>query len=376
MAVLSRRACLVVVAATVLLSHSISTCNAACDVDFIDTCNTTSTICCSSSTQACQNEICVTSCTAPLIADDHFYNGKQCVGLNDCGNGIDNCLDCSGTTCSRCKLGFALQLGGLTCIDLAQTSCEFGTNATLSLSPQTPVYSAICDPPATRQTRSPVASTTLSPIGTPTPAPQASPTDPVTADESIGGLGLSLLAIVVMGVVGGLTVLLCIGVLIYVITTKCSCCQKALPPTYSSGNPQYKTASTDIEMNRLATKPAAKQPKILDFQHSGGDTSDFSSATSHKDSGLKGIEAEEFFKWLAALKKHKATFSILLKEMTTRRDSQTTVTDRQRYTKVVTDLSRLLQLFKQKRSEMVAPTDGMVLLDWAEKTVNKFKQQA
>eukprot|EP00040_Diaphanoeca_grandis_P043772 m.269046 g.269046 ORF g.269046 m.269046 type:complete len:370 (-) comp81924_c0_seq1:304-1413(-) len=342
---------------------------AVCAVEGI--CNATSATCCNA-TQACDDVSCVDDCPSLHVVDRHFVYGRQCVALQTCGNNIEFCLECNVTsgTCTRCQLGFALQLGGLTCINLTSTTCEYGTNATLSLSEQVPVFSAKCDPaPAARQTASPIPSTTRPPIASPTSAPQASPVSSPqgsTPDSNVGGSGLSMLAIIVMAVVGGVTVILCLAVLIYFLAHNCRtccCCRREPPPKYGE----------DIEMNKVNSKA----PKILTLKHSGGDTSDYPTADTETtpNTGLKGIEAEEFFKWLATLKKHKATFSILLKEMTSRRDSQTTVADRQRYTKVVTDLSRLLHLFKQKRVDMVAPIDGMELLDWAEKTVNKFQGQ-
>lgn len=89
---------------------------------------------------------------------------------------------------------------------------------------------------------------------------------------------------------------------------------------------------------------------------------------------LTGPEATEFFNWLNGLKKHKPTFVILLKEMTTRRDKQTTAFEREKYEKVVNDLTRLLQLLKQKKENRRAPSDGMQLLDWAQKTVDRFNE--
>ena len=60
-------------------------------------------------------------------------------------------------------------------------------------------------------------------------------------------------------------------------------------------------------------------------------------------------QAAEFFQGLDGLKKQKKSFSVLLTEMQRRRGAKRTEEGKLKYDKIITDLSRILALLKQKK---------------------------
>lgn len=99
------------------------------------------------------------------------------------------------------------------------------------------------------------------------------------------------------------------------------------------------------------------------------------SSVNGEDSILTGPEAVEFVDWLLVLKKDRKVFVMLHREMKLRQQAQTTASEQERYAKTLRNFDRLQKLFRQKKVEIQAPGDGMTLLDWAQKILDRFKDE-
>lgn len=87
---------------------------------------------------------------------------------------------------------------------------------------------------------------------------------------------------------------------------------------------------------------------------------------------LSGVVRDEFFTILAGLKKEQQRIKLLLESMQKRQEAKRTVEGKQKYDTIINDLSRILALFRQKKSEQKAPADGMQLLSWCDGMLQKF----
>lgn len=94
-----------------------------------------------------------------------------------------------------------------------------------------------------------------------------------------------------------------------------------------------------------------------------------------EEATLSGPEATEFFEWLAVLKKDRDSFRALHKQTKALQQAQTTAAERLRFAKNLNNFQRLADLFAQKKGHVSAPADGMALLDWAQKTLDRFNEQ-
>eukprot|EP00911_Craspedida_sp_UC1_P001077 UC1_evm6s808 len=82
-------------------------------------------------------------------------------------------------------------------------------------------------------------------------------------------------------------------------------------------------------------------------------------------------EKEEYITALNRLRKDRNIFALMLKEY---RKREQEAGNEQKYTRLCADLTRLLRLFKldKRTREAEAPVDGMELISWGEKALNKY----
>lgn len=383
-------------------------------------CECSDTSNCCDNAEGCYNGSCVASCPNPFVLDVRPVLDSMCVRYQTCnGVDIDRCIACDPAGgCFRCHHSRKLEFNRNSCVE----TCANG-NADISIV-LTPVIRIVCaapdgetgrtDPPTRDTTRAPTFSEPTStpssrsptaadetfgptagpgssaPSGVPTavpstPAPSMQPTtpSPTEAPTTPSPTGVNPVTNgaasldgeeddtkwIAIGALAGVTGLCMLVVFMYICKERCSCkgCCKS----------RKAKSEESVEMGDMkkSKKPPRKRVLSLDGDDGGGagaaDTEIVVNPVMD-DQYLTGPEATEFFAWLGNLKKHKPTFNILLKEMTNRRDAQTTVADREKYQKVVNDLNRILALFKQKKDNRQAPIDGMELLNWAQNTVDRF----
>lgn len=379
-------------------------------------CECSDTSNCCDNTEVCYNGACVASCPSTFVSDVRTQLDSMCLlGYQTCnGVAIDRCIECDPAGgCFRCHNSRKLEFNRNACVE----TCANG-NAGLSVV-LTPVVRIVCAPPdgETARTNPPTGDTTRAPTfsqptaapssrsptaaeetfgptagpvssapsevptaapSTPapsrqptTPAPSETPTtpSPTRVDRAADGAASEDDAAddtkwIVIGALAGVTGLCMLVVFMYICKEQCSCkgCCKS----------EHK-GEESVEMGDMKTSPR-KRVVSLDGDGGGASAADTEMVVNPMmdDQYLTGPEATEFFAWLGNLKKHRPTFAVLRKEMTNRRDAQTTVADREKYQKVVNDLNRILSLFKQKKDNRHAPLDGMELLNWAQNTVDRF----
>lgn len=378
-------------------------------------CECSDTSNCCDNTEVCYNGACVASCPSLFMIDVRTQLDSMCLLDQTCnGVAIDRCIECDPAGgCFRCHHSHKLEFNRNACVE----TCANG-NAGLSIV-LTPVVRIVCappdgetartDPPTRDTTRAPTLSQptgapssrsptateeTFGPTAGPvssapsevptaapsTPAPSRQPTtpspteapttpSPTGVNRAVDGAASSDDAAddtkwIVIGALAGVTGLCMLVVFMYICKEQCSCkgCCKS-----------EDKAEESVEMGDMK-KSSQKRVVSLDGDGGGASAADTEMVVNPvmDDQYLTGPEATEFFAWLGNLKKHKPTFAVLLKEMTNRRDAQTTVADREKYQKVVNDLNRILSLFKQKKDNRQAPLDGMELLNWAQNTVDRF----
>jgi len=87
---------------------------------------------------------------------------------------------------------------------------------------------------------------------------------------------------------------------------------------------------------------------------------------------LTGVVRDEFFGILKDLKKDQQRIKLLLESMQKRQEAKRTVEGKQKYDTIIDDLTRILALFRQKKTDQKAPADGMQLLAWCKDMLLKF----
>eukprot|EP00041_Stephanoeca_diplocostata_P017853 m.367799 g.367799 ORF g.367799 m.367799 type:complete len:390 (+) comp20838_c0_seq7:183-1352(+) len=354
-------------------------------------CNS-STSCCSGDTPVCSAGTCVSNCTFPDVQDPVAGKDDQCIPLQACG---DHCVQCNTTgKCIRCQaLPVQYRLQGAECV----LTCTHGAPSIVV----EPLFSVVCPsqaPPSTADDNDSGANNTNKTGGT----------DDRSNNNNEEEGGLSSLAVIVIGAGAGSVVLLCIVAACYICRGSDSCCRNKgtrvnvlhsakhnycviLPGRYPNDQ------SGGIELGHMSHR-LNNGPGVMSLEGDGGGageaTVDGLASTSSspkpmlknptvlmgldvsisgtEEQQLTGPEEREFLDWLHSLKKHKSKFALLAKEMRQRQNAQVTVADRQRYDKVVSNFDRVLELMSQPKRQRSAPFDGMQLLDWAQKTIDKF----
>lgn len=341
---------------------------------------------------------CVKECNPPLVKDIRT-GASQCVELLDeCSK---NCIECDmeSKTCTRCLAPSILELNS-TCVD----KCADGSDPIILFLPKLSWECKGLRDTGDGQTRA-SASTQ------PATATSEATTQGNSGQESDGDDGLGLEVLIVIAVFGS-------SVLLLLLVCCCIYCKdRSLFRHRSVDMPQVDYASSPSRSRQATTRQAILMSTVPGPAHADGaqieegraggnktttaltnegyvqESSTDASAADQEFSNIQGTlrrpaqpaaqsnplppltgaMASEFFVGLDNLRKHRRALAVLLQEMERRRDLKQN-NDRQKYDKIIRDLTRILMLMKQKKTNRVAPGDGMQLLAWASRMVTQFSK--
>ncbi|EGD73103.1 hypothetical protein PTSG_04816 [Salpingoeca rosetta] len=308
------------------------------------------------------NGQCLSSCPSGYVEDTN-----TCSELHEeCGS---HCLDCAdnGKSCARCQRSKYLEDGE--CRDECSIKSSSGEN---SFRTETNPYGRYCNTPP--------------------------PTETVLSETVIIGIAAG----------GGALVLLIVCVVVYITcdrrrsrlrleldaeddntphrqpSTRSDTESIALstfppPPEFSDNTSVFATASSPSGVSDKQKKKWQKTVRRLSqSQALDATTMDISAQTQHiidnmHTATLDASTAQHVFARLAEMRHDRALYFVLLKDMQRRQKKKAGQhQSTERYDRLIADLTIVLQLFQQSKSNRTFPVDCMRLLDWAQSTLDKY----
>eukprot|EP00038_Savillea_parva_P001403 m.103660 g.103660 ORF g.103660 m.103660 type:complete len:376 (+) comp10491_c0_seq2:371-1498(+) len=304
--------------------------------------------------------------------------------------------------CAPCSLTFVLvvcrcvenctsgDVASAVFVPLVNVTCVPGPPPTVGTGAPTPSLAPTMQPtwrptalPSTAPSRAPstVVPTSMSPTRAPTTQFPTGSGPPQPSSESDASPLDDTPTLIVIAICAGSIVLLACFTVCYVCCDSCCRGRRSRQPPRSTVN-EVHNATFFIDANPPRGSSPGGGSEYLqtvgadDFEVGGGAMAmGMASSTDPEGMGLTGPEASEFFEWLAELRKHRKVFAMLHKEMKAQQQSMASAGERLRFAKPLQNFSRLLDLFAQKKGHATAPSDGMALLDWAQKTLDRFNDE-